>query len=216
MDLLGPLPKTPWGNLHILVMTDRSSKLVVPSGLPDIRAIIVAKAYIEGWVAYFGPPVIILTGNGSQFRSKLMAVVNKILGVKATNTTAYRPRTNGQVERFNSTLRTAITPYAATQNSWELELATAIYAYNRTPNEATGYAPFELVLSRAPAALEIAADWDFVDIASTPSPTEFRNAFLRHVSKSLTKSRISHQDASKIQEVILFTFESSIGRIDSQ
>jgi transposase InsO family protein len=142
MGLLGPLPKTPRGNLHILVMTDRFSKLVVASDLPIIRAITVAMAYIEGCVAYFGPPVIILTDNGSQFRSKLMAAVNKILGVKATNTTAYRPRTNGQVERFNSTLCTAITHYAATQNSWELELAIAIYAYNRTPNEATGYAPF--------------------------------------------------------------------------
>jgi hypothetical protein len=120
-----------------------------------------------------------------------MAVVNKILGVKATNTTAYRPRTNGLVERFNSTLCTAITHYAATQNSWELELAAAIYAYNRTPNEATGYAPFELVLSRSPAALEISADCDFIYIASTPSPTEFRNAFLRHVSKIADKSRES-------------------------
>jgi hypothetical protein len=67
MDLLAPLPKTPRGNLHILVMTDRFSKLVVASALPDIRAITVAKAYIEGWVAYFGPPVIILTDNGSLF-----------------------------------------------------------------------------------------------------------------------------------------------------
>jgi hypothetical protein len=49
-----------------------------------------------------------------------MAVVNKILGVKATNTTAYQPRTNGQVDRFNSTLCTAITHYATTQNSWDL------------------------------------------------------------------------------------------------
>jgi hypothetical protein len=48
MDLLGPSPKTPRGNLHILVMTDRFSKLVVASALPDIRAITVAKAYIEG------------------------------------------------------------------------------------------------------------------------------------------------------------------------
>jgi hypothetical protein len=120
-----------------------------------------------------------------------MAVVNKILGVKATNTTAYRPRTNGQVERFNSTLCTAITHYAATQNSWDLELATSIYAYNRTPNEATGYAPFELVLSRAPAALEISADWDFIDIVPTSSPTEFRNALLRHVSKIADKIRES-------------------------
>jgi Integrase zinc binding domain/RNase H-like domain found in reverse transcriptase len=47
MDLLGPLPKTPRGNLHILVMTDRFSKLVVASALPDIRAITVSKAYIE-------------------------------------------------------------------------------------------------------------------------------------------------------------------------
>jgi hypothetical protein len=87
-----------------------------------------------------------------------MEVVNSILDVNATNTTAYRPHTNRQVERFNSTLCTAIAHYAATQNSRDLELATAIYAYNRTPNRATGDAPFELVLSRAPATLEIAAN----------------------------------------------------------
>jgi hypothetical protein len=83
-------------------------------------------------------------------RSTLMAVVNQTLGVKATNCSAYRPRTNGQLERSNSTLCMAITHYAATQNASDLELETATCACNRTPNQATDFAPFELVLSPAP------------------------------------------------------------------
>jgi hypothetical protein len=95
------------------------------------------------------------------------------------------------VELFDSTLCTATTNYAATQNAWYLELATATCAYNRTPNQATGFAPFELVLSRAPVPLEAEMDYEFIDVASAPSPVEFRIAFLQRVSKLAEKIRES-------------------------
>jgi hypothetical protein len=51
MDLLGPLPVTPRGNRHVLVLTDRFTKLVIAVDLRNIRASTVALAYIARWGA---------------------------------------------------------------------------------------------------------------------------------------------------------------------
>ena len=67
---------------------------------------VVARTFFEGWVASgYGIPNVLLTDNGSQFLAKFFQNFCKILGIKQVFTSAYRPSTNGQTERFNRTVR---------------------------------------------------------------------------------------------------------------
>ena len=96
IDLLGPLPKSTKGFKHLLVMTDRYSKLAQVVPLREITALNVAKSFVNHWILHYGPPARLLSDNGSQFISKLFQYVCTELKVRNVFTTTYHPQTNGQ------------------------------------------------------------------------------------------------------------------------
>jgi transposase InsO family protein len=105
MDLLGPLTLTERGNRFLLVVTDRFSELTRAYPLASTTAEVVAKVFFDGWFsAGYGIPRILLTDNGTQFVAKFFQTFCKILGIKQVFTSAYRPSTNRQTERFNQTV----------------------------------------------------------------------------------------------------------------
>ena len=95
MDLLGPLPKTAHGNEHVLVITDRLSKLTRSIPLRTTTASVVENAFLYNWVYIYGAPRYVLTGNGPQFAAKFFDAVCALLGVQHYLTTAYHPQSNG-------------------------------------------------------------------------------------------------------------------------
>eukprot|EP00171_Calliarthron_tuberculosum_P023081 IDg23081t1 len=113
MDLLGPFPPTKLGNTHLLVITDRFTKLTRTIPLARTRAWEVANAFAKNWVFIYGAPTSILTDNGPPFNSKFYQEVCSCLGIKCLFTTTYHPRANGQAERFNRTILSAIRSYVA-------------------------------------------------------------------------------------------------------
>lgn len=110
MDIVGPLIRTPRGHNHILVITDRFSKLTVavPMKRDKTTSWDIAKALGNHWVMVYGVPETVLTDNAQNVTSKFLMLVYKLLGVKPNRTTAYHPQTNGQTERYNRTLIEAI------------------------------------------------------------------------------------------------------------
>jgi hypothetical protein len=109
----------------------------------------VAQALVDRWVCVFGIPITILSDNGSAFASKFFHVLTNVLGVKHVFTSAYRPSTNGQVERFNATLVDCIAHLTA-EKEWDMSLGLACLAYNSSVHSTTGYAPMELASTREP------------------------------------------------------------------
>jgi len=67
VEIFGPIPATKAGNCFILVNTDRFSKLTKCVALQRIKAIFVASAIIDAWVACYGPPHLILSDQGPEF-----------------------------------------------------------------------------------------------------------------------------------------------------
>jgi transposase InsO family protein len=65
-------------------------------------------ALISSWVARFGVPSILTSDQGRQFNSSLWAGLTKLLGIKHVQTTAYRPQSNGMVERTHGQLKAAL------------------------------------------------------------------------------------------------------------
>ena len=64
MNLLGPLPRTEVGNQYLLVIVDRFSKLTRAVPLQRTDADTVSAAFLDFWVAAYGPPDTVLTDDG--------------------------------------------------------------------------------------------------------------------------------------------------------
>jgi transposase InsO family protein len=117
---------------------------------PDALAA-VAQALMDRWISVFGIPLTVLTDNGSAFASKFVRVLINILGVRQVFTSAYRPATNGQIERWNATLADALT-HLETEKNWDIHLGTVCMYYNSSVHSSTGFAPIELATTRDPAS----------------------------------------------------------------
>ena len=105
MDIMGPLPVTARGNQYVLVMSDHFTKWVEAVPMANQCADTVGRAFVDHVITRHGIPDRILTDQGRNFESDLMKKVVQLLGVKKLRTSSYHPQTDGQVERFNRTLK---------------------------------------------------------------------------------------------------------------
>ena len=68
------------------------------------------------------------------------------MGTKLLFSTSYHPQTDGQTEVTNRTLGALLRGLVSkTQKDWDIKLAHAEFAYNRSPTYATKHSPFEVV-----------------------------------------------------------------------
>jgi hypothetical protein len=149
IDFLGPLPKTPRGNEHILMMVDQFTKWVECIPLPSQSAEVTARAAVDGFFSRFGMPFEIFSDQGRNFESKLFTEVCKVLEIHKARTTPYRPSSNGQVERYNRILMDAVRCFIGkTQNQWDLCLQQIAGALRSSVNRMTGFTANRLMLGR--------------------------------------------------------------------
>ena len=93
----------------------------------------------------------ILTDQGHNFESQLVADLCKLMGVQKIQTSLYHLQTNGQCERFNSTLINMLETIPKEKKSeWRNHIGTLVHAYNCTQNSATGFSPYYLMFGRQP------------------------------------------------------------------
>jgi len=104
MNLLGRLTETRTGNVFLLIIADRFSKLVRAIPLAGITATDVSSAFCRDSISVYGPPDTVLADNGPQLAVLFLHGVCNLMGIRNLYTSMYQPQTNGQVERFNKTL----------------------------------------------------------------------------------------------------------------
>ena len=149
IDFLGPLPKTPRGNEHILMMVDQFTKWVECVPLPSQTAEVTAKAAIDGFFSRFGYPFQIFSDQGRNFESKLFTALCEALEIHKARTTPYRASSNGQVERYNRTLMDAVRCFIRdSQDQWDLHLQQIAGALRSSVNRRTGYTANKMMLGR--------------------------------------------------------------------
>ena len=97
-----------------------------------------------------GVPKEILTNQGTNFASKLLAELYRLLQVKAVRTSPYYPQTDGLVERFNCILKSMLRKTVTDEGKdWDRLLPYVLFAYREVPQSSTGFSPFELLYGRA-------------------------------------------------------------------
>ena len=69
MDLLGPLHRTAAGNRNLLVIVDCFFKMTRDVPLQQIDAETIVEAFLNNWVAAYGPPATLISDNGPHFRA---------------------------------------------------------------------------------------------------------------------------------------------------
>ena len=148
MDIVGPLPRSRLGNRFILVICDYATRYPEAIPLRSIDAVHIAEELIKVF-AHLGIPEEILTDQGSNFTSQLLAELYRLLHVHPIRTSPYHPQTDGLVERFNQTLKSMLRKAATEEGKdWDKLVPYLLFAYREVPQASTGFSPFELLYGR--------------------------------------------------------------------
>ena len=162
VDIL-KMPRSESGNKYVVAFVDYLTKWAETFAVPDQTALTIAKLLVEEIVPRHGVPRELLSDRGSNFLSKLMYEIYRLLGVKKINTVAYHPQTDGLVERFHRTLLDMLAKTCGdNKREWDTKLPYVMFAYRATCQESTKNSPFQLLYGRD-------AELPTVDML-TPSP----------------------------------------------
>lgn len=149
VDLMGPFPISIQGNKYILTVQCDLTKYSIAVPIPNQESFTIAEALVKEVICIYGCPKYILTDLGRNLIGTLIQDLCKLLKIKKLQTTAFRPQSNGALERshkcYNEYLKHFI---SSDQVDWCSWIQFATFAYNTTPHTATKFTPFELVFGR--------------------------------------------------------------------
>lgn len=134
------------------MVSDYFTKWTEAYPLKNIESQTVAKVLVEQFFCKYGVPEIVHSDQGRQYESRLFKDMCELLGIKKTRTTAFHPKSDGMVERFNKTLATMLSAYVSDyQQDWDKKLPYVLMAYRSSQHESTGYTPNMLMMGRETA-----------------------------------------------------------------
>ena len=147
-DLVGPLSESRMGHVWILLIVCAFTKFVELVPLKDSTAESVAKGLVSTFHRY-GIPFNLVSDNGVQYRSKLLASINDLLGVRHVFISAYHAQANANVERMCGVVKNALaTALDRTQRDWDTFLGATQYAVNSSLQATNRWSPAFLMYGR--------------------------------------------------------------------
>ena len=149
-DIMGKLPKSVSGSHYLLVVIDHFTKWVELFPMVRITAADVASKLMLVFYRH-GIPDTILSDQGSNYQSQLLAEIYELLDVHKVRTSPYHPQCDGITERFNRTIQSMLTSFVNdNQKNWCTLLPSLAFAYNTAVHSSTKATPFELMYGRKP------------------------------------------------------------------
>jgi transposase InsO family protein len=198
MDFHGPItPTSQRGNKYIISLTDILSKFVVTKAVRDNTAQTAVRFLKEDIISKFGTPRCILTDNGTHFTSSLMNELIKQIGTTHLYSTLYHPQTNGQVERYNSTMDAKIAALSNLRKTdWDEQLPFVTFNYNASIHSSTKQTPFEMMYGRTPV-LPFDYQDNNVTLSYDPEHSNKLIKFLSSLNEQAKQNIIKHQQRYK-------------------
>lgn len=152
VDHLGPFVKSTKGNAYLIMAIDAFTKFLFVKPVRSTQARPV-KDFLENVFQTFGVPRRIICDRGSCFTSETFTAFTKELGIKVVLNATATPRANGQIERYNRTILTAISTTYENERKWDSTISSVVFSINSSVNKATGKSPYELLFGYKPRGL---------------------------------------------------------------
>ena len=172
VDLLGPFPRSPTGNIYLVVAVDYFTKWAEAYPVPNMEATTVANVLTNEMFFRFSPPEKLHSDQGRQFESRVIKEVCRILQIKKSRTSPYHPQCDGLVERYNRTILNMLaTASKDNPSDWERSVRAVCFAYNTSLQPSTGFSPYYLMYGRE---ARLPVDLQFgTSISDTVSPVPY-------------------------------------------
>ncbi|XP_060557360.1 uncharacterized protein LOC132717812 [Ruditapes philippinarum] len=136
---------------NILVVTDHFTKFSMAIPTKNQTAKTTADAFYNNFIIHYGIPTRLHSDQGANFESDIIKELCILTNMKKSHTSVYHPQSNSGPERFNRTLLDMLGTLENSQKSdWKKYINSLVFAYNCTPHESTGIAPYELMFGRSP------------------------------------------------------------------
>ena len=120
-------------DVNILIITDHYSRFAQAVKTSNQTSFTTAQAAYNHFFSKYGFPEKIVTDQGTNFESYLFEDLCKVASITKLRTTSYHPQSNGNSERFNSTLINMIRTLGDEDKvKWTTHLNTLCSAYNST------------------------------------------------------------------------------------
>ena len=130
LDLIGPFRETADGNKYVITLTDLFSKWVEAAPINQKSADNVAQVLCNLFFR-FSPPNKIITDQGWEFVNDLNEKLFTTFKIQHPISSAYHSQTNGQDERTNRTIKTALFKLVNSDKSkWDDYINPIIFAIN--------------------------------------------------------------------------------------
>ena len=170
---------------YCLTIIDRFSRWPHAIPLKDIQADTVASAFYSEWICQFGTPLTLTSDQGAQFESTLFSSLARLIGANKIRTTAYHPQSNGMLERWHRSLKSALMCNPHIQ--WTKLLPSVLLGLRTAFKEDIGASPAELLFGTT-----LRVPGDFFSTKDSPvHPSTFVENLRLHF-KTLQPTQTSH------------------------
>jgi hypothetical protein len=145
VDIIGPLPPS-LGFNAVMVVVDylTKMKILIPT-TTELTSRGTAELFRTHVFKRFGLPTKVVSDRGTQFVSRFMTELYKVLEIKGAPSTAWHPQTDGQTERANQEVEHFLRLYVNyQQDDWASWLDVAEFCLNDKYHTATKSSPFFL------------------------------------------------------------------------
>jgi len=184
IDLVGPLTPPVGGYTHLLTAIDWATRWPEAIPIKSTTAETVVDALVNQVFSRHSFPEKLISDNGPQFRSELMARIGRCCGVQHIFVTPFHPESNGRIERFHRTLKTAIRSFLSTSDNWLAYLPFALFAIRTAYVEDINNTPFFLLYGRDPV---MPTDWQL--LSSEPYKSRSFSERVAVMGRALEESR---------------------------
>ena len=149
MDVVGPMTTSADGNKYLLCITCHFSKFAKAYPIKDQSATTLMDVLMAKWCEEYGEPMQVHSDQGGAFEGNLTTALMKILDVEKTRTVAFKPSSDGLVERYNQTIVDMVAKLSqAKPKRWDKVVGQAVSAYNGSIHSRTGFTPNKLWFGR--------------------------------------------------------------------